>query len=579
MLTWHSQGYYAFLSKNCNLVEMSFGGIMKEIKYFNGTYYQGNLSDNNAQAICDLLDGNTCVTDLKHMITNLPYHVIQDIIDRYETDENAMGFVKEGTFPLDKNLYPGTLRDEQTVGVAFMYLNGSCLLGDEVGLGKTVQVAGFMNVVRQEFASRGKHFSALFLSEKTSVEQIRSKLIQFTGEYVGLLHAGTHDVMEDFAAHRDAGSDYSVVATHAALDSNVFLESISKHPFDVLILDETAILRNKNTSTYYNARALSSLFKHIIALNATPVELTPTDIYNQLDIIDPTLLPTRTEFESTFCKKRRVSMYRNEIVGYKNEDIFRKAVSLRYLARTRADLGGSYEDNEYKIVVAPLSSQQKVLMKKTSLHQMCSDYPTGVSRRIPYTAETCGKVKVLLDLLKECEAKIGKALVYVKYKECQAELKSMIEAAGYSCAIINGEVSGKNRGRIIDDANSGMYDVVLTNIYRAYDLPNFVNCIFYTVDPNPQKMVQFEGRITRDVDVIGKRVYLIFSEGIEMEVLKKLQERISASRAFTTTGRSLVSDAIVNRDNVDRKDEEDDTHTLSMEQLQRILYPQMFKDT
>ena len=549
---------------------------MKEVKYFNGCYYQGNLSDNNAQAICNLLDGTTSVTDLRHMITNLPYHEIQQVIALYETEELANGFVKEGTFPIDKTQFVGTLRDEQTVGVAFTYLNGSCLLGDEVGLGKTVHVAGFMNVVRREFAQKGRHFSALFLSEKTSVEQIRSKLIQFTGEYVGLLRSGEQGVMQKFAESRDAGSDYSVVATHAALESNVFMESIAKHPFDVLIIDETAILRNKGTSTYYNAKALTSLFKHVIALNATPLELTPLDLYNQLDIVDPTLLPSRTEFEATFCKKRRANMYTNEIVGYKNEDIFRKAVSLRYLARTRADLGGAYEDNEYKIVVAPLSPQQKQLMRKTSLHQMCSDYPTGVSRRIPYNADTCGKVRVLLDILKECDAKTGKALVYVKYKECQAELKTMIEAAGYSCVIINGEISGKKRGKIIEEANTGMYDVVLTNIYRAYDLPDFINCIFYTVDPNPQKMVQFEGRITRDVDVVGKRVFLIFSEGIEMDILKRLQNRISASRAFTTTGRSLVSEAIVNRDNVDRRDQEApavSTEIRSMQDLQRLLHP------
>ena len=90
-------------------------------------------------------------------------------------------------------------------------------------------------------------------------------------------------------------------------------------------------------------------------------------------------------------------------------------------------------------------------------------------------------------------------------------------------------------------------------------------------------MVQFEGRITRDVDVIGKRVFLIFSEGIEMDVLKRLQDRISASRAFTTTGRSLVSDAIVNRDSVDRRDENDPSIVLSMEELQRILYPYLFE--
>lgn len=545
--------------------------MAKNIKYYQGRYYQGNISDANAQAIYNLITNSSAVSDLKHEITNLPYHIIQEQITKYSEYEKENGFVKEGQFPIDKSQYVGTLRDEQTVGVAFLYLNGSCLLGDEVGLGKTVQVAGFMNIARKQFAAQGKHFSALFLSEKTSVEQIRSKLMQFTGEYVGLLHSGEQDVMKHFAETRDAGSDYSCVATHAALDSNVFLESVAKHPFDVLIIDETAILRNRNTGTYFNAKALSSLFKHIIALNATPVELTLMDIYNQLDIVDPTLLPSKTEFEATFCKKRTMSNFRTEIVGYKNEDIFREAVSLRYLARTRADLGGIYEDNEYKIIVSPLSPEQKRLMKKTSLHQLCADYPTGVNRRVPYTPETCGKVKALIDIIDEIRDDMTGILVYVKYKECQAELKEILEKRNLRVAIINGSISGKKRGQVIDEANQGMYDVILTNIYRAYDLPRFQVCIFYTVDPNPQTMVQFEGRITRDIDVVGKRMYMIFSEGAEMDVLKRLRERISASKMFTTTGRSLVSDAIVNRDNVERLDDDSQPVAASVEDIYRML--------
>lgn len=545
--------------------------MAREVKYYQGKYYQGSLSDANAGAVLNLIQNVSVVSDLKHQITNLPYHAIRQLIELYEREELANGFVKENTFPLDKSQYTGTLRDEQTVGVAFMYLNGSCLLGDEVGLGKTVQVAGFMNIVRQQYASQGKHFSVLFLSEKTSVEQIRSKLIQFTGEYVGLLPSGEHDVMQRFANSREAGSDYSVVATHAAINSNIFLDSIAKHPFDVLIVDETAILRNKSTSTYYNAKALGSLFKYRIALNATPVEITSLDIFNQLDFVDPTLLPTRTEFEATFCKKQVVNMHKSDIIGYKNEDVFRTAISLRYLARTRADLGGTYQDNEYKIVVAPLSEQQKRLMKKTSLHQLCADYPTGVSMRVPFNADTCGKVKILLELLQECNAKESSALVYCKYKECQAALRDILAQAGYSVAVINGEISGKKRAQIIDEASAGLYDIVLTNIFRAYDLPSFMTCIFYTVDPNPQNMVQFEGRITRDVDVIGKKVYLIFTEGVEMDTLKKLQSRISASRAFTTTGRSLVSDAIVNRDNVDRRDDDQEGIT-TLQELKNYLF-------
>ena len=57
-----------------------------------------------------------------------------------------------------------------------------------------------------------------------------------------------------------------------------------------------------------------------------------------------------------------------------------------------------------------------------------------------------------------------------------------------------------------------------------------------------------------------------------MDVLNRLKERISAAKAFTTTGRSLVSDAIINKDNVERRDEPDDnTGTMSLSALYALL--------
>lgn len=516
--------------------------------YYKGRYYQGSLSDENAEAICELLK-KSCIEELRHEIYNLSDNDVNELIAKYEQSEKENGYVKMGTFaPSEKPL--GSLRDEQTIGVGFMYLNGSCLLGDEVGLGKTVQIAGLINIVRKQKALENKNFSFLFLSEKTSVEQLRHKLVTFTGDYVGLLPSAEAKYIEKFAASRDAGSDYSIVATHAALDNNLFLQSLAKHKFDILIFDESAPLRNTDTNLYLDAKSLVSLFDNVIFLNATPVEINALDIYNQLALIDKKLLPTKKDFESTFCKKNR----NFEITGYKNTDLFKTAISLRYLARTRADLGGQYEDNEYKVVVAELTDTQRKLLRKTSLHQLCYDYPKGVDRRVEYNSETCGKVRVLLDLLEELDVKTGKAVVYVKFKECQAELCELIKQQGYSCAIINGAVSGKKRSDIINDANAGKYDVILTNIYRAYDLPAFINCIFYTIDTNPQHMIQFEGRITRDIDISGKRVYMIFTSGKELAALDKLRVRMSASQNFTTTGRSMVSDAILKSDNKERRE-------------------------
>lgn len=524
---------------------------MREV-YYKGRYYQGSLSDANAEAICNLLQQKS-VESLRHEIFDLSAEDITELISKYEASEKEHGFVKMGAFaPKEKPV--GTLRDEQTIGVGFMYLNGSCLLGDEVGLGKTVQIAGLINIVRKQKALENKPFSFLFLSEKTSVEQLRSKLVQFTGDFVGLLPSAEAKYIDRFVSSRDTGSDYSLVATHAALENNAFLKSISDHRYDMLIFDESAPLRNTNTGMYMDAKALVSLFPNVIFLNATPVEINALDIYNQLALIDKNLLPTKRDFESTFCKRAPKPGKGYEIVGYKNTDVFKTAISLRYLARTRKDLGGTFSDNEYKIVIAELTETQHKLLRKTTLHQLCYDYPKGVDRYVAYNAETCGKVRVLMDILDELDVKTGKAIIYVKYKECQAELAELIKEKGYSCAVINGGVQGKKRSQIITDANAGKYDVIITNIYRAYDLPAFINCIFYTIDTNPQHMIQFEGRITRDINISGKRVYMIFTAGKELAALETLRVRMSASQNFTTTGRSMVSQAILNSSEKERRD-------------------------
>lgn len=521
-----------------------------EVKYYKNAYFQGKLSDANAEALLKLQDV-TEMSDLKYEILNLPYHVIQQIIEQYSEAEKEQGFVKQGSFPLaESDCIRGVLRPEQTVGVAFMYLNGSCLFGDEVGLGKTVQIAGLYNIVRKQKAAQGEHFSILFLSEKTAVTQLRSKLIKFTGEYFGLLSDAQGGNIEKFCASREAGSNYSMVATHAAVRSPMFLESLARHPFDMLVFDESAPLRNTGTGLYYDTKALVKLFKNVIFLNATPVEIGAMDIYNQLNLIDPTLMPTKKEFESMFCIKTYKNNFTYDITGYKNTEVFKRAISLRYMARTRADLGGAYDGNQYCRYICPLTPTQRKLNQKTTLYQLCADYPTGVNRKVAYNAETCGKVYVLMQLMDKIDVTEEKVLIYVRYKECQAELKAMLEERGYSCAIINGEITAKARDEVITQANEGMLDVVITNIYRAYDLPKFRHCIFYTLDTNPQHMVQFEGRITRDIDVCDKCVYILVSEGKELAALETVRKRLEASDAFTVMGRSLVTAALMDKENV-----------------------------
>lgn len=529
--------------------------MAKNLRYYKGKYYQGNMSDDMADAVLTLIKNYDSVASLKHVIKDTPDYLITDIKREAEDYELEHGSLKGYNKDFSSEIGVGTLRDAQTVGVAFMYYAESALLGDEVGLGKTVQIAGLYNVVKKALESKGRKCRMLFLAEKSSAGQIRDKLIKFTGEYIGLIESGEKKVVEKYIESNKEEKYYSAVGSHSLLGSPEFLTYAARKPYDIIIVDESSILKNAGNEYHINCKALFKYHTRKILLNATPVELEIREMYNQLDLLDPDYMPTVTEFNRQFTKVKR-GMYGFQPDGYKNEEFFSEAIKLRYIARTRAELGAKYTQNEYKTILIPLSPEQKVLNKKTTLKQMVTDYPTGVDRNIEFNEYTTPKLAVLFRILEE-KIDIGhtQALIYCSYLQAQDKIKEMLEERGYRVVVLNGKSSTKQRAEIVKEYNYGQYDIMITNVLRGIDLKTCDTCILYTIDPNPQKMVQFEGRMTRDFDIEYKSVYLLVAMGKEKKfVEEKLKLRVGASAAFSKIGESMVLKAINSDENKEMYD-------------------------
>lgn len=527
---------------------MKLGRVYKE------EYYIGSMSEETAEIILNLINNYDDMPRLKHCIYDIPMDVLNTIKNKYKKYEKEHGNVDDiGDAWGDYEKPVGTLRKYQTIGVAFFFYAGSGLLGDEVGLGKTVQMAGLANICNvRKMNKEGKPFRYMFITEKTSVPQIRDKMMQFTGEYVGVIETGGQkDVMSFIEANKNK-LNYSIVGPHSLLKNEAFMMYCKMHKMDLCIIDESSILKSRTSQIYKSTELFRSLVDNMITLNATPIEQGAKDIYNQFKIIDKTFMPSVQEFEKTYCKMvpKFGGRMGFEIGGYKNTEYFKKAISLRYLARTREMLDAEFSDNRSKTYIIPLTKTQKELMKRTTLYQMASDYPTGVNSNVIYDVTTCSKLRCLLDIIETINIKRDKALIYCKWKECQKELQIILSEQGYSVVILNGETKMAQRDMYVRDFNNGLYDIIITNVQRGLDIDTCNNCILYTIDPNPQKMIQFEGRITRAFDVIGKNVYLLVSEGSEKKNLEKvLRMRIDTSNKMLNAGKSLVNNEILSSDN------------------------------
>lgn len=508
------------------------------------TYYQGILENANCRAILNL-QGVDGVSNLKHCIMDMPDYLVSDFVEQAEAWQKVNGVMDGFTFSHEPVL--GSLTDMQTKGVAFMYLAGSALLGDSVGLGKTVQCAGLINLLRQEYASQGKPFRYCFLGEKTSLIQLHQKLIRFTGSYAKFMPSAEKRFIGKLMTLADKDNFYpSIVGAHSLLNSSEFLSYATQHPFDLIIVDESSVLKTPSSGIYKNAELLFGVHNRKILLNATPLETSAMELYSQLRLLDKYFLPSREEFRKAYCVLKKSHFGAGfDIVGYKNVDQFRRLISLRYMARTREQLNAKYEDNDAEVVPVPMSEAQKVLVKKTSLYAMVYDYPPLVDHSIPATTESVPKAKALCEILDTVDTKAHKVLVYCRFIECQAFLKDVLETEGYGVGILNGTMSVSEREYVLRHFKNGEYDVLLTNVQKGIDLPNCDVCVLYTIDPNPQKMIQFEGRMTRSIDVVGKNLYLLVSKGKEERYVRNvLKSRVEASEDFTSAANSLTSDAI-----------------------------------
>lgn len=522
-------------------------GKAKIVNYYNNRY-RGSLTEEE----CDKLDyiiqldkENGCFDDLRHIVYEL-------------SDSDTARYIEGIDTGLDLDYVPdrriGTLRDEQTLGTAFMFFAGSCILGDSVGMGKTPQVAGLCRILENIYRDDGKQFRYLLLTEKTLIEKTRFKMVKFTGEYAINL-GGDAPACNKFKRRYPANAElpHSIVGGHTLLNQGIFIDWVKqyesyhgKFPFDLIIVDESSVLGNLSTAISKNAKVLFSFVDRVVFLNATPFESKLDTFYSQLELLDSKLLPTKTNFQKEYVVYDYRGMYPRPTGRYKNQANFKNLVGYRYFARTRKDKGAVMEDCSGRLMVSPLSPIQKVWLKRTQMPQMVYDCPNCFDPDIDFNVENVPKLASLSEALRVDCADAQSVLIFVHYREAQDSLSLWLENEGYSNRVLCGDTKETERNEIITGFENNEFKVLITNVQKGLDFGDCDYCIFYSFDPNPSKMIQFEGRITRSFDIINKHIILLCSEGRELDRLNKvIRKRAEASQQFTKTDLSCIMELLI----------------------------------
>lgn len=523
-------------------------GRAKVVEWCNNRY-KGSLTDDECNLLEELIKvdaSNGCVTDLRHIIYNLSESAINTILDYGFSWEDFKDSVN-----IERTI--GTLEDYQTVGVAYMYWAKRLLLGDSQGMGKTPTSAGLCNLLRMEYEKRGEQFRFLFLTEKTSAVQIQRKLIQFTGDYVDFV-SGDAKSSSDFADRNPYYPRYSVCGTHSLIKQGIFIDWLmsvqqetGKFPFDLIIIDESTVVGGGKTGYAEGVKSWLNFVDRAIFLNATPVETHAKTMYNQLELLDPKMLPVKTAWSKEFEIIDYRGMYPRPTGKYKNASEFSRRCAYRYFARTRRDKGAVMEDCTGLKLLSDLSPIQKYWLSRSSIKQLVFDAPNYFDDSIEFCSDNVPKLKSLLYLLEnDCES-ADSIIIFTHYKCTLSSLSTWLSDLGISNRVLNGEVTNvSERQTIIDGFKQKQFRILLTNVQKGLDLDNVDHCIFYSFDPNPSKMIQAEGRMERSFDIIGKHCYLLISRGQELSRLQGIiRDRTAGAVEFTNSDYSLITDIIL----------------------------------
>jgi SNF2 family DNA or RNA helicase len=205
------------------------------------------------------------------------------------------------------------MREYQLEGLSWLHWLQSANLGgclaDDMGLGKTIQTLALLqhnvenlqpgsNRVAAEntrlFEDPGQKFTSLIIVPASLIYNWENEIKRFTPHLKVYSHIGNQ--RKKSAAYFQC-FDIILSSYHTVRQD---IEIISTFHFHYVILDESQVIKNPGSMIFKTVIRLRSDYK--LVLTGTPVENSLTDLWTQLNFVNPGLLGNLSFFRREFAK-------------------------------------------------------------------------------------------------------------------------------------------------------------------------------------------------------------------------------------------------------------------------------------
>ena len=257
-----------------------------------------------------------------------------------------------------------TLRPYQREGVQWLLQHhynglGACL-ADDMGLGKTLQTIALLVHIHDSLPEKENPFpTSIFDLGKPQKEALKCLIIMPSS-----LLFNWYEEIKRFAPHLSCTQYVGLDRKNKALrlsNYDIVLSSypivlrdaklLERYSFRYIILDESQRIKNNNSKIFKTISTLKA--EHKISLSGTPIENSLSDLWAQMQFINPNILGSYSQFNKYF--RTEIEKKHNPIALEELKGI----ISPFLLRRTKQQVLQDLPDMEEQIAYCPMSEAQE----------------------------------------------------------------------------------------------------------------------------------------------------------------------------------------------------------------------------
>ncbi|MCL2623437.1 MAG: DEAD/DEAH box helicase [Planctomycetaceae bacterium] len=323
----------------------------------------------------------------------------------------------------------------QLSGISFLYGSHRAILADEMGLGKTMQAITTIRLLLRS----GDLQNVLLVCPKPLVTNWQREFAQWAPE----IHV---QVVEGNPARRKWLWQLDHVPVRIAnyellnrdLEYYNLPRSLGGPHFDLVVLDESQRIKNRNSATSHAVRSLSR--SRSWALTGTPVENSPDDLVGIFEFLSPGYLSpgmkptTMSDMVGDYILRRTKDKVLTDLPPIMTRDARLELMPAQRRAYTQAENDGTLRLND----MGDSLTIQNIFELVLRLKQICNFDPV--------TNESAKLERLLADL-DEVAASGRKAIIFSQWVETLCKLRDRL--ALFHPVEYHGKIPSKQRENVI----------------------------------------------------------------------------------------------------------------------------------